>query len=245
MIFSASFQSDLRMAMLWSRCIYYKPLMLGLLAAVLLSGPAHVLADEASDSNALSSAIENAAPKKPAKKKRGKQVVPKHERSYIGVFGTQFEVRGVTPARDDLKFDGASVVAGTYISDHFRLEARAGTGLETAVASEDPENSLEFDIDYYVTGLIGPQANLTDYFQVYGLVGVTRLVASTERSALRGFPDIPEELVDSSFSFSYVLGTDIHIYYDVWASLEFGQLHKDTITNIRTEFLNVGLKFEF
>ncbi|MAM86822.1 outer membrane beta-barrel protein [Allohahella sp. A8] len=244
MIFSASIQSDLRVAMLWSRCLHYKPFAPVLLATVLLSSPAHVLADDADSGAALSSAIAN-APAKKTKKKRAPEIVPKHERSYIGIFGTQFEVRGVTPARDDLKFDGASVVAGTYISENFRLEARAGTGLETAVAAEDPANSLEFDIDYYVSGLVGPQANLTDYFQIYGLVGVTRLVPSTERSALRGFPDIPEDLVDSSFSFSYVLGADVHIYYDIWASLEFGQLHKDTITNIRTEFLNVGLKFEF
>ncbi|GAA3950807.1 hypothetical protein GCM10022278_07440 [Allohahella marinimesophila] len=218
--------------------------MAGLLSTMLLSASAHVLADDADSGAALSSAIENAPAKKP-RKKRGPEIVPKHERSYIGIFGTQLEVRGVTLAKDDLKFDGASIVAGTYLSDYFRLEARAGTGLETAVAADDPENSLEFDIDYYISGLIGPQANLTDYFQVYGLVGVTRLVASTDRSALRGFPDIPEGLIDSSFSFSYILGTDIHIHYDIWASLEFGQLHKDTLTNIRTEFLNLGIKYEF
>ena len=224
-----------------------KTLLAASTVSILLSGIALLTAGTvAADSNldAMSRAIEGT----PDKRKAEAPIVedlPKSERSYFGIFGTRFETRDVTASKDDLKYDGLSLVAGTYLSDNFKLEIRAGTALEDVEVSTDPDNSLDFRINYYVSGLIGPQANLTDYMQVYGLVGVTRLVASTDRSARRGFPDIPEELIDSSFSFAFVLGTDLRVYKELWASFEFGRLHKDTITNIRTEFLNLGLKYEF
>ncbi|OZG72079.1 hypothetical protein BTA51_17055 [Hahella sp. CCB-MM4] len=177
--------------------------------------------------------------------------VSKEDLAYVGINWTQLEFERVLGDRKGRSYAG-TLVLGTYITDYIKTEFRAALGVGTdEINTSDASDAFgqqeyaSIGIEDYYSWYMGAQYPATDYMTVFAQFGFTRMIGTVE------YPDpdqprrLPDELTDSSFSMSYILGTDIQVYGDFWATLEYGRLHRDTITEIRTNQMSLGIKYEF
>ncbi len=176
----------------------------------------------------------------------------KQDLAYVGLAWTQLEFERVLGHRQ-ARTSAATLILGTYITDYVKTELRAGLGLDTdeintsttATDAFGQQPYASIGLDDYLSWYIGPQFPATEYMTVYAQFGISRMIGKVEYPDPDQTTSLPEDLTDSSFSVSYILGTDIKLYNSFWATIEYGRLHKDTITEIRTGQMSLGVKYEF
>ncbi|WP_020406742.1 porin family protein [Hahella ganghwensis] len=177
--------------------------------------------------------------------------VSKEDLTYIGVNWTQLEFERILGHRKGTAYAG-TLVLGTYITDYVKTEFRAGLGVSddeinssTRTDAFGQQEYISIGVEDYYSWYMGAQYPATDYMTVFAQFGFTHMIGKVE------YPDpdqprrLPDDLTDSSFSMSYILGADIRIYGDFWGTLEYGRLHRDSITDIRTNQMSAGIKYEF
>ncbi len=170
---------------------------------------------------------------------------------YTGIGWTQLDFENILSNRQATA-SAATFIFGSYITDYVKTEVRAGFGIDTTetTVSNTPDATgqkpfVEVSLDYYASWYMGAQYPATEYMQFHALFGLTHMIGKVDYPDSEQQRVLPEDLTDSSFSVSYLLGVDIRLYQDFWAGLEFGRLHKDTLTDIRTYQMSATLKYEF
>ena len=153
----------------------------------------------------------------------------------------------------------ASVTWGTYITEMFRTELRYGTG----VRDDSFRGSLDVNFHYWLNWYIGGSYPITEYMSAYALYGLSHYDADvTRRQTIFNQPldeegnsgdvvvepdpeSIPDDLFDNSFSTSWLLGMDLHLFDTTYLAMEYGRLLRDTHTNIKVYQANLQLRYEF
>lgn len=155
----------------------------------------------------------------------------------------------------------ASFSWGTYITEMFRTELRYGTG----VRDDSFMNSVDVNLNYWLNWYIGGSYPITEYMSAYAMYGLSHYDADvTKRQTLfeksltsdiddsfgtivvQPDPDtIPDDLFGTSFSTSWLLGMDLHLFGTTYLAMEYGRLLKDTETNIKVYQANLQLRYEF
>ncbi|WP_369601583.1 outer membrane beta-barrel protein [Hahella sp. SMD15-11] len=160
--------------------------------------------------------------------------------SYVGLTYSDWDFRSIRGEKS-ARLDGATLILGTHITDYVKVEGRFGMGL----TEDSPQDGLKVKTNYLASWYMGPTYAPTEYWTVYGLFGFSFVKGETQRDDPTAFPDIPEKFYSSSFSVSYILGTEIQIHKDVWGTFEFGRIHKDSQTKVRMMQLNLGIKYRY
>lgn len=179
------------------------------------------------------------------------EIEERSEKSYGGFVWNQIEYDRILGGSEATTYAGAFIL-GTYLHPNLRTEFRAGVGATTdeVFVSTTPDAFgqrpyAEIGLDHYLSWYVGPQYLLTDYMGVYALLGFSRIISEVDYPEDQTVRPLEEELTDSSFSMSYLVGAEVKAYGDLWGFAEYGRLHRDTITEIRMWQLNVGLKYDF
>jgi opacity protein-like surface antigen len=144
------------------------------------------------------------------------------------------------------------MVLGTHISDHFQVEIRAGAGTTT----DEIDNELELDIEYFASWYIGGHYPITDYANAYAQFGFSHVQGEARLTALgkarEADPDdrspyasLANEYPDSSFSVSWLAGLEFELIENGFIMLEGGRLFEDTETGANTFQFSTGFKYEF
>lgn len=161
---------------------------------------------------------------------------------------------------------GGMATLGTYITNHFKTEFRAGAGFK----SDTVERMLELNIKYWVAWYIGATHPITDYMSAYALYGVSQYAADVTRIEVTElvpnefFGETPtqvipnsqpspnplnkwmeEDLFGTNFSTSWMLGLDFKLSNDTFLAFEYGRLLKDDNTGIKVYQGSASLRFEF
>lgn len=163
---------------------------------------------------------------------------------YFGVNATTFSHRSLGTGDTNKQAETTSLgfVMGTYITDMFKVEGRAGFG----VTGDDPDPDLSVAMKYYASWYIGVIYPWLDFSSVYAQYGFSHVRGdATVRNNNRNFRNIPEDFMTSSFSVSWLAGTDLRVAEQTYAVFEFGRLHNDTTTDSKTFQFNLGLRYEF
>ncbi len=166
--------------------------------------------------------------------------VEKQDKTFIGVRITDLELRSVH-ADKAANMPGVEFVLGSYITDYVKVEARLGGALK----EDSPRRDFDARVTGYASWYMGPRYPITDDTSVYGLFGFSFIKGDVNRDDPYTYPDLPDDLYDSSFSVSYALGMDIGFAENWYANFELGRIHRDSITKIRTMHLGAGIKYEF
>jgi hypothetical protein len=162
--------------------------------------------------------------------------------AYAGIAFTQFELKNVPGgSARDVKSDGIILNVGTYITDFFKAELRTGFGQDDNIMAP----GLTGGVNYFLSGYLGAEYPVTEYMALYAMFGFTHLAATADKETPGSYPEIPSDMVDSSFSPSFLLGGSVRIYKNLHAFLDYGRLHADSITGIDTKDLNFGVKYEY
>ena len=152
----------------------------------------------------------------------------------------------------------ASFTLGTYITENFKTELRAGTG----VIDDTLKEAMDININYWFNWYIGPTYPITDYMSGYALLGLSHYDADVTRREvvikvggdLGGSNDVvvspsttlmEEDLFGTSFSTSWLLGLDFHLVDTWYLALEYGKLLEDTDTNIKVYQAGAYLRYNF
>lgn len=149
---------------------------------------------------------------------------------------------------------------GTYITEMFRTELRYGTG----VREDSFMNSVDVNLNYWLNWYIGGSYPITDYLSAYALYGLSHYDADvTRRQTIFNKPlsldavtfgpvvvqpdpeSIHDDLFGTSFSTTWLLGMDLHLFGTTYLAMEYGRLLKDTETNIKVYQGNLQLRYEF
>lgn len=148
---------------------------------------------------------------------------------------------------------------GTYITEMFRTELRYGTG----VRDDSFRGALDVNFHYWLNWYIGATYPVTDYASVYAQYGLSHYSADVTRRQIKITepqdangnggevtvePDpktIHPGLFETSFSTSWLLGLDYHLFDTTYLAMEYGRLLKDTETNIKVYQANLQLRYEF
>ncbi len=162
--------------------------------------------------------------------------------AYAGLILTQFEYKNLPDGNEGgVKSEGFSLAFGTYITDYFKAEFRAGFGQDDNPLAP----GLTGGINQSYSGYLGGEYPVTEYMALYALFGFTNVVATAERVTPGSYPLVPGDLVESSFSASYLLGGSVRVYKNIHAFIDYGRLHADSLTGLDTKNLNFGLKYEY
>ena len=153
----------------------------------------------------------------------------------------------------------ASFTLGTYITENFKTELRAGRG----IIDDTLEEAMDININYWFNWYIGPTYPITDYMSGYALLGLSHYDADVTRrevvfttspsdlslggevNALPSSTEMEEDLFGTSFSTSWLLGLDFHLVDTWYLALEYGRLLKDTDTNIKVYQAGAYLRYDF
>lgn len=161
---------------------------------------------------------------------------------YAGFAVTQLEIKNVPSGNQaDTKSSAGLLNVGTYITDYFKAEFRFGFGGQ----EKELGPGLTGSIDQYYSGYLGAEYPVTDYMSLYGMFGVTNIVATANKVNPFAYPKIPGDLVESSFSPSYLIGGSVRLYKKFHVFMDYGSLHDDTLTSIETKDLNFGIRYEY
>ncbi|MFT5717958.1 MAG: hypothetical protein ACI9T7_002157 [Oleiphilaceae bacterium] len=152
-----------------------------------------------------------------------------------------------------------SFIIGTYITENFKTELRAGTG----IIDDTLKEALDININYWFNWYIGPTYPITDYMSGYALLGVSHYDADITRREIEFFiptsssqqartviaspskTEMEEGLFGTSFSTSWLLGLDFHLIDTWYLAFEYGRLLRDTDTNIKIYQAGAYLRYDF
>jgi opacity protein-like surface antigen len=152
-----------------------------------------------------------------------------------------------------------SFTLGTYITENFKTELRAGTGIR----DDTLKKALDININYWFNWYIGPTYPITDYMSGYALIGLSHYDADVTRREINytiprsgttqprptkvspSTTRMEEGLFGTSFSTSWLLGLDFHLVDTWYLALEYGRLLKDTDSNIKVYQAGTYLRYEF
>jgi len=152
-----------------------------------------------------------------------------------------------------------SFTLGTYITENFKTELRAGTG----IIDDTLEEAMDININYWLNWYIGPTYPITDYMSGYALIGLSHYDADVTRREVDFFSpadglqqpgtiparpsttDMEKDLFGTSFSTSWLLGLDFHLVDTWYLALEYGRLLKDTDTNIKVYQAGAYIRYVF
>jgi hypothetical protein len=149
-----------------------------------------------------------------------------------------------------------SVTLGTYITDYFKTELRAGMG----IVDDTLERAMDININYWFNWYIGPTYPFTDYMSGYALVGLSHYDADVTRREIEfvikgtfdetvfaspSTTEMEEDLFGTSFSTSWLLGLDFHLVDTWYLAFEYGRLLRDTDTNIKVYQAGAYLRYVF
>jgi hypothetical protein len=172
-------------------------------------------------------------------------------RNELGTLSKEFPLTAHTTS--------ASLVLGTYITDHIKTEVRFGQG----VGADTLGGALELNIGQWFNWYMGAAYPITDYATIYAQYGLSIYNAEVTRFAIEtrteGSPTNPprdviaspsriqmeEELFGEHFSTSWLVGVDFSIIGDWYWSFEYGRLLNDADTGIKVYQLNSLIKYEF
>ncbi|MFN2359666.1 MAG: outer membrane beta-barrel protein [Marinobacter sp.] len=173
--------------------------------------------------------------------------------TYIGLLGTILNHRSVGQnTLETANTSTGSMVLGTHISDHFHVEIRAGAGTTT----DEIDNELELDIEYFASWYIGGHYPITDYANAYAQFGFTHVQGEARLTPLgkareddpddrSPYASLADEYPDSSFSVSWLAGLDFEVIENGFIMLEGGRLFEDTETGANTFQFSTGVRYEF
>jgi len=152
-----------------------------------------------------------------------------------------------------------SFTLGTYITENFKTELRAGMG----VIDDTLEEAMDINLNYWFNWYIGPTYPITDYMSGYALFGLSHYDADVTRREINYFQpasgtrgartvisspsttEMEEDLFGTSFSTSWLLGLDFHLVDTWYLAFEYGRLLKDTDTNIKVYQAGTYLRYDF
>lgn len=151
-----------------------------------------------------------------------------------------------------------SFTLGTYITEHFKTELRAGMG----AVDDTLKEAMDININYWFNWYIGPTYPVTDYMSAYALIGLSHYDADVTRREIELFiptgdtaastqivspstTEMEEDLFGTSFSTSWLLGVDFHLVDSWYLAFEYGRLLRDTDTNIKVYQAGSYLRYEF
>lgn len=168
------------------------------------------------------------------------------DRYYVSLLGTTLNHRSIGTVDDSTWSSAGTLVAGSYLTDLFRAEFRAGKGLSEGNISPD----FTLDIDYFASWYIGLQYPLTPYAHVYGQFGFSYIRGTAElknpgEDRNRPYRNINDSYPDSSFSASWITGIDLEVIQNTYVVLEGGRLFKDTGSKANTFQFSTGIRYEF
>ena len=159
---------------------------------------------------------------------------------------------GVQYGIADLSFEGVSEDfsptaligrAGSNLNQYFSIEGRLGLGLsdDTLTATEGTTTaSLSVELDTLI-GIYGVgHVPLGKSSSIYALVGLTQIDA-TASASVTGIGSA--SLSDDESDFSYGIGADIGILYNLWVNVEYVQYIDKA--DIDVSAIALGLKFGF
>jgi hypothetical protein len=155
----------------------------------------------------------------------------------------------------------ATLVWGTYITDHFKTELRYGQG----IASETLDDIAEINMSYWFNWYIGAAYPITDYANVFAQYGVSIFDADFTRYQKEIFIpldqqnlilprvtvvqpsrlEMEEDLFGTNFSTTWLVGVDFSIAKNWYWTWEYGRLLNDDASGIKVYQLNTLLKYEF
>lgn len=162
---------------------------------------------------------------------------------YVSIENVLLNMRNIGLQDKTANSLAAELVLGTYLSDYFKLEMRFAQGYGGSAA---PYPGLEVRIRHYVSWYLGLQYPWTDYSDVYAQFGFSSVYGHADLGGnTNNYPKISSGLLNSSFSASWLVGTDLKIFKHTYVMLEAGKLHDDTDTKITTWHVNTGLRYEF
>ncbi|MDX5299057.1 MAG: porin family protein [Gammaproteobacteria bacterium] len=166
---------------------------------------------------------------------------------YFAVNTSLLEHRSLGTDHERAMTTALGVVMGTYLTDMIKVEGRAGLG----VIDDDPAPELTVGLKYYASWYMGIQYPWLDFSNVYVQYGFSHVRGkATVRERDRRDPPNPYrrvtgDLMSSSFSVSWLVGTDLEISKDTFLVFEGGRLHNDTQTDSKTFQFNFGARYEF
>lgn len=160
---------------------------------------------------------------------------------YIGVTGSQFEYREIDD--ENLTTGAAGILFGKYLNDFIKFETRSGFGL----GSDSPQQDLNAEVDFYASAYMGVYYQWSRFSQLYAQAGVSHVRASASGSDLDAFEDIDSDLLDNSFSPSFLVGLSVDVGWSSALFLEAGRLHSDPAarSGIDIWHYNTGLRYTF
>lgn len=188
--------------------------------------------DAAADTPAAAPAATTPAPPPEEKGKEGTDYAS---------FNTQIFTLGSVNGNEDARLYGNELVLGTFISDYVTVEGRAGWGYGMSEATV----GLDVGITYWFSWYMGLAYPVTEFMYVHAKYGFSHVSGDTSRADAKKFKNIPDDLLQSSFSTSWILSTDIQILDDIYGTMEIGRLHNDTKTQIETYHFGMGLSYQF
>jgi len=161
---------------------------------------------------------------------------------YVSLMATFLNFRNVGTDTQTANSEAAVLVLGTYLTDYFKIEMRFAKGY----GSGSPYPGLEIGVKHFISWYMGVQYPWTDYSDIYAQFGFSsvygRATLGTDTSR---YPKIDSGLLNSSFSPSWLLGTDVKVLSHTYLVFEAGKLHDDTDTKISTWQVNTGVRYEF
>lgn len=161
---------------------------------------------------------------------------------YASLMVTNLNYRNVGSAAKTANSEAAVLVLGTYLTDYFKLEMRFAQGF----GSDTPYPDLKIGIKHFISWYLGLQYPWTNYSDVYAQVGFSSVYGRADvGNSTRNYPRIDTGLYNSSFSVSWLAGTDVRVTSHTYLVLEAGKLHDDTYTGISTWQYNAGVRYEF
>lgn len=152
-----------------------------------------------------------------------------------------------------------SFTLGTYITENFKTELRAGKG----IVDDTLKRAMDINLNYWFNWYIGPTYPVTDYMSAYALIGLSHYDADVTRREIEfviaqngtarprtttvspSTTRMEEGLFGTSFSTSWLLGLDFHLVDTWYLAFEYGRLIKDTESNIKVYQAGTYLRYEF
>ncbi len=184
--------------------------------------------------------ISSAWAEEEAQDKAAEESIGKEGTDYIA-FHTQIFTFQSINGNEDARTYGNEIVLGTYITDYILTEGRAGWGYGMA----DATVGLEVGLNYWFSWYMGLAYPITDFMSVHAKYGISHVNGDTSREDPKKFKDIPEDFLQSSFSTSWVIGSDVLITKGLYGTVEYGRRHNDTKTQIEFYHFGMGLTYEF
>lgn len=165
---------------------------------------------------------------------------------YVGLLGTTLNHRKVGALDDATWSSAGTLVAGSYLTDLFHAEFRAGKGLRGGNVTPD----FTLNIDYFASWYIGLQYPLTPYAHVYGQFGFSYIQGTAQlrnsgADRNRPYRNINNHYPESAFSVSWITGIDLEVINNTYLVLEGGRLFKDTGSRADTFQFSSGIRYEF